>query len=166
MESFQNVFFSSDLSVFLKKANFWEFWEFLGKKNFGTHSRWNLKWFLFLKTCEHFFWTYYLFSQIKNQFRKFWELLSNNTIQDAFCKKVAKFSNFSKKSSSFPKKTSFSSKKSKFWTFWELLNINTFRDVFRSFFWTFAFLKKSEDFSKRIQILNDLRFFDPKFKTF
>ena len=113
---------------------------------------------MFLKTCEHFFWTYYLFSQIKNKFRKFWELLSNNTIQDAFCKKVAKVSNFSKKSSFFPKKNVFFSKKCNFWTFWELLSFNTFRDALRSFFLKFCVFEKIRRFfqknsnSKRFEI--------------
>ena len=114
LESFQNVFFQAIYLFFQKRPISESFENFWAKKILVQILDEIRNDFCFWKLASIFFWTYYRFSQIKNQFRKFWEVLSNSTIQDAFCKKVAKVSNFSKKSSFFSKKTSFFPKNATF----------------------------------------------------
>ena len=89
------------------------------------------------KTASYWdFENYHVFSQnypcnfaVIHNIQAFWEILSNNTIWDAFYKFSDKICVFRKMLKLIPNNSSHFAKKPKFWTFWEFSGKNTVWDA-------------------------------------
>ena len=107
-------FFSKNPSIFLKKSQFWTFWEIL---LFQSHFTANLLPLAILKKINIFFRKTHLFFLKKTQFLN---VLRNFTVSVAFYGKFATFSDFEKIQYFFSQNPSNSLKKPIFWAFWKI----------------------------------------------